>query len=105
METPKAEIIKLNLDCQGTHYPQSEIDELVRRATESSLWEERFHNAAQANARLEGLLEKATEALKAVYYHCDECGEEVDAKDVTTSGFPQKFFCPNCVYDFVDSDR
>lgn len=33
METPKAEIIKLNLDCQGTHYPQSEIDELVRRAT------------------------------------------------------------------------
>lgn len=39
------------------------------------------------------------------FYHCDECGEEVDAKDVTASGFPQKFFCPNCVYDFVEADR
>lgn len=58
METPKAEIIKLNPDCQGTHYPQSEIEELERRAMETSLWEEKFHNAAQANARLEGLLEK-----------------------------------------------
>lgn len=80
METPKAEIIKLNLDCQGTHYPQSEIDELERRATESSLWEERFHNAAQANARLEVLLEKATEALKAVYDDgiCQDSVNEVD---------------------------
>ena len=39
------------------------------------------------------------------FYHCDECGEEVDSKDVTASGFPQKFFCPNCVYDFVEVDK
>ena len=30
------------------------------------------------------------------FYKCDECGENVDAKDVTANGFPQKFFCPGC---------
>lgn len=38
------------------------------------------------------------------FYTCDECGEPVDAKDITAIGFPQKFFCPNCVYDFVEQD-
>ena len=40
------------------------------------------------------------------YYTCDECGDEkVDAKDVTAHGWkPQKFFCPSCVYDFVEQD-
>mgnify|MGYP003419232578 len=39
------------------------------------------------------------------FYICHGCGEEVDAKDVTASGFPQEFFCPNCVHDFVEADK
>ena len=39
------------------------------------------------------------------FYKCNECGEEVDAKDITASGFPQKFYCPNCVHDFVEADK
>lgn len=38
------------------------------------------------------------------FYVCDSCGESVDAKDITASGWPQKFFCPACVYDFVEQD-
>lgn len=39
------------------------------------------------------------------FYLCHGCGEEVDAKDATATGFPKEFFCPGCVYDFVESDR
>lgn len=41
------------------------------------------------------------------FYKCDGCGEQVDAKDIysTFQMSQQKFFCPNCVYDFVEADR
>ena len=59
----------INPDCQMTHYAQEEIEKLEQRASESSRWEELFHNAANANAKLEKDIERCLIFVRQMAHH------------------------------------
>jgi hypothetical protein len=90
-------VTQIDPDCQGTHYLQSEISELESRASTSSLWEERYNFAAQANARLE----KEKDELLVFFMRAFRFVEHLKHRGECEAGIIP---CLNCEADYLAED-